>query len=94
MQKVRLYNGFDILKEGGNESMQKVTFDYADVRAEMIRKGLKMYELSNKTGIGLTTLTQKMKHGVPFSGDQILALASILDIAPENFGHYFFKLKV
>lgn len=74
--------------------MSKVVFDYADVRAEMIRKGLRIYEVSKTTGIGLTTLTKKLKHGIPFSGEQIFALAGLLDIPQANIGHYFFNQKV
>lgn len=74
--------------------MRKVAFDYADIRAQMIRKDLKIYELSKISGIGLTTLTQKLKHGVPFSGEQIFALAGSLEIQPADIGHYFFTVKV
>lgn len=74
--------------------MAKVAFDYADIRAEMIRKNMKIYELSKISGIGLTTLTQKLKHGTPFSGEQIYAMAGSLGISPADIGHYFFRVKV
>lgn len=74
--------------------MAKLMMDYADLRAEMIRKGLKIYEVADKTGIGLSTLTLKLRKGIPFSGEQIYSLAEVLDISLDKFGHYFFRVKV
>lgn len=74
--------------------MAKMVMDYADLRAEMIRKDMKIYEVAEKTGIGLSTLTLKLRKGIPFSGEQVYALAGLLDISLDNYGRYFFRLKV
>ncbi len=47
-------------------------------------------EVARKAGIATGTMTARMTGKYPFTATEMLAVAKILDIKPEEYGEYFF----
>lgn len=48
-------------------------------------------EVARRAGIAVATMTTRMTGRYPFTAAEIIALADVLDIKPEEFGAYFFE---
>ena len=47
-------------------------------------------EVARRAGIATGTMTSRMQGKYPFTATEMLALAKVLDIKPEEYGEYFF----
>ena len=48
-------------------------------------------EVARRAGIKIATMTNRMNGTYPFTAAEILSLADVLDIKPEEFGAFFFE---
>lgn len=65
-------------------------FNYNKLRGRIVEKLGSQTALATQMGISAITLTQKLKNRVAFKNDEILHMARILDIPPNDIPVYFF----
>lgn len=49
-------------------------------------------DVAQAAGIAKSTMTARMKGYQPWTSDEIMAVAKVLNIPREQFGEYFFEL--
>ena len=49
-------------------------------------------DVAQAAGIAKSTMTARMKGSQPWTSDEIMAVAKVLNIPREQFGEYFFEL--
>ena len=49
-------------------------------------------DVAQAAGIAKSTMTARMKGYQPWTSDEIMAVAEVLNIPREQFGEYFFEL--
>ena len=70
--------------------MKSVKFDYSKLRGRIVEKGMTQGKISQDLGISPQAFSKKMQNDVRFTSEDIVALASILEIPAEELGAYFF----
>ena len=60
------------------------------LRVRFAELDMSQNEVARKAGLAPSTLTTRMTGRFPFTATEIIALAKILDIKPEEYGEYFF----
>lgn len=71
---------------------KRMHFDYSNLKAEISRNGLRLEDLSAKTGISVSTLSTKIKNGVKFDCEQAWTIARVLGL--DTMDPYFFIVKL
>lgn len=71
---------------------EKLVFNYNKLRGAMKEKGFILETLSEKTGIGMSTLSTKMARGNAFNCDQAWRIAKALEL--ETVDPYFFNAEL
>lgn len=69
-----------------------MTLSYNKLRGKIVEKGYTMRSLSEKTGIPISTLSNKMNGVSEFKTTEIIKISEILGI--KNYQEYFFDFEV
>lgn len=71
-----------------------MTFDYSKLRGRVIEKLGSSKVYADKLGISEIQLSKKMNNRAGFSQADIIQSCTILDIATQDIGSFFYVLKV
>lgn len=64
---------------------------FHNLRVRFAELEMTQNEAAKHAGIAPSTLTNRMQGKYPFTATEIIALAKVLDIKPEEFGRFFFE---
>lgn len=64
---------------------------FHNLRVRFAELEMTQNEAAKRAGIAPSTLTNRMRGKYPFTATEIIALAKVLDIKPEEFGRFFFE---
>lgn len=70
-----------------------IEFDYKKLRVRIVEKVGSNREMAKLMGITDSAFSRKMRNKVKFTSEDILKMVSILDIASEEIGEYFYTTK-
>lgn len=70
-----------------------IEFDYKKLRARIIEKVGSNGEMAKLMGISDASFSRKMNNKVSFTSQDICKIVSILEIATEEIGEYFYTPK-
>lgn len=73
---------------------KKILFDYSKLKGRIKEKGFTQEDVARKCGFSAATLNYKLSNTSYFTALQILNIAKILEIAPEEIDKYFFAIQV
>lgn len=62
-----------------------------ELRAEFVRQGLTFKDVTEKTGMSVPSLSQKMNHKTEFRASEIVAISKLLNLTPERIYTIFFE---
>lgn len=62
------------------------------LRVRFAELEMKQGEVAKRANMAESTLTARMTGRLPWKGDEIMAVAKVLNIPREQFGEYFFEL--
>lgn len=68
--------------------------DKALLKSFLALKSMTMQELSDKTGISLSSLNYKLNEAREFRQSEIKAIQDVLELSNEERDNIFFKIKV
>lgn len=61
------------------------------LRVRFAELDMSQNEVARRAGIAPATMTTRMTGRFPFTATEIMALAKVLCIKPEEYGEYFFE---
>lgn len=61
------------------------------LRVRFAELEMKQGEVAKRANMAESTLTARMTGRLPWKGDEIAAVAKVLEIKPEEIGKYFFE---
>ena len=64
---------------------------FHNLRVRFAELEMTQNEAAKRAGMPASTLTNRMTGKYPFTAVEIIALAKVLDIKPEEFGRFFFE---
>lgn len=62
------------------------------LRVRFAELEMKQGEVAKRANMAESTLTARMTGRLPWTSDEIMAVAKVLNIPREQFGEYFFEL--
>ena len=62
------------------------------LRVRLAECEMRQGDVAQAAGIAKSTMTARMKGYQPWTSDEIMAVAKVLNIPREQFGEYFFEL--
>ena len=62
------------------------------LRVRFAEMELRQGDVAQAAGMAKSTMTARMKGYQPWTSDEIMAVAKVLNIPREQFGEYFFEL--
>ena len=71
-----------------------MAFDYSKLRGRIIEKFGSIKAFAEAFGVSAVTMSNKLNGKVAISPDDIVKMSELLDIRPEEYHLYFFKIKV
>ena len=74
--------------------VNKVEFDFSELRGRIVAKYGNGKALAGAVGISEAQLSDRLNNKVAFKPDEIPRLCGLLEIAVEEIGKYFFTPKV
>lgn len=69
-------------------------FNYSKLLGRMKEMGFTFAALAKAIGISKGTLSAKLNNHYPFTGDEMIAICNVLNIAIKDIALYFFAVEV